>query len=112
MSQDHEYVEVTLLCEGGDPIVLAARSYHYMLYLLAHKRLEDRELPEPEQGWVHMDALARMLATDKRTINVHIGRARRQLMKAGIRGSEGLVARRPGTGKLRLGVPEVAVSDL
>jgi hypothetical protein len=53
-----------------------------------------------------------MLATDSRKLNVDVFRVRRQFTELGIHGAAGIIARRPGTGQLRLGTERVQVSKL
>ncbi|EYF02781.1 FHA domain protein [Chondromyces apiculatus DSM 436] len=108
VSRDEEHVEVTVL-RGGHPILLAPRSYHYLLLTLARQRLKDAELPPIECGWIDRGALCKMLAVDPLKLNVDVSRARKQLGDAGIRGAAGLIERRPTTGQLRLGVARVEV---
>jgi len=113
VSRDEEYVDI-LLSGRGRQVELKSRAFFYMLLTLARLRMKDAdegELPMSEQGWVHHDDLAGMLATDRATINVHVCRARRQLAKAGVLGAADVVERRTGTGQLRIGVPLLDVKS-
>ena len=65
-----------------------------------------------ERGWVDREVLCRMLATDPRKLNVDVFRVRRQLTELGIYGAAGIIARRAGTGQLRLGTHRVEVTKL
>jgi hypothetical protein len=111
VSLDEEHVEVTVLHEGK-ATPLPPRSHHYLLLTLARARLEDAERSAAERGWVNRDVLCRMLATDTGTLNVDVFRARRQLAAVGITGAAGIIARRPGTGQLRLGTDRIEVTRL
>jgi len=53
-----------------------------------------------------------MLATDSNKLNVDIFRARKQFSALGIHGAAGIIARRPGTGQLRLGLDRVDVTRI
>lgn len=111
VSSDEEHVEVTLV-HAGRPTPLPPRSHHYLLLTLARARLGDGAGSAAERGWVERDELCRMLATDPSTLNVDVFRARRQLAALGVSGAAGLIARRPGTGQLRLGTDRVEVNRL
>lgn len=111
VSRDEEHVEVTVMHTGGQT-TLASRSYHYLLVLLARARLADAESSAAERGWVDRDELCRMLRIDTNRLNVDVFRLRKQLGALGVHGISGLVARRPGTGQLRLGTDRVEVRVL
>jgi hypothetical protein len=111
VSRDEEHIEVTVVHEGK-ATRLAPRTHHYLLLTLARARLQDPAESPAERGWVDRDALCRMLATEPGVLNVDIFRARRQLASVGVHGATGIVARRPGTGQLRLGTDRVEVSKL
>ncbi len=53
-----------------------------------------------------------MLATDVGKLNVDIFRTRRQLGALGILGAAGIIARREGTGQIRIGTDRVEVITL
>jgi pSer/pThr/pTyr-binding forkhead associated (FHA) protein len=108
VSRDEEHVEITLL-KGARPMVLAPRSYHYMLLTLARQRIEDAEAPEDERGWMHRDELNKMLGIDAMRLSVDMYRARKQLSDMGVQGADGLIERRPTTGQVRLGIERVEV---
>jgi hypothetical protein len=111
VSRDEEHVEVTVLHEGR-ATALPPRSHHYLLLTLARALLGDADASVGERGWVDREQLCRMLATDLRKLNVDVFRVRRQLAALGIQGSAGIIARRPGTGQLRLGTDRVEVTRL
>lgn len=111
VSRDEEYVELVAVHSGGT-IDLKARSHHYLLLLLARIRLESRALPPEEQGWIHQDALLRLLRTDANRLYLDIYRIRRQLAEAGVPDAANIVERRPGTRQLRLGATRVEIAVL
>lgn len=108
VSQDQEHVEVTLIWPGGER-TLEPRSFHYMLYILAQLRLSEPELPPGERGWVYPDVLARKCHVDRRTLNVHLWRARHQLADTGVVGAEALIERRSGTQQVRLNIAQIEI---
>ncbi|MEO0603411.1 MAG: FHA domain-containing protein [Myxococcota bacterium] len=103
-SSDEETVQIDVI-GPGPPTPLRPRSHSFMLLTLA--RLRERELRDGcdprEAGWVYVDDLERMLDVKPGQINLLVFRARRQLADAGVVDSAGLVERRPGTTRLRLG---------
>lgn len=111
VSRDEEHVEVTLL-HGAQALRLPARTFHYLLVLLARAWLADAGAPEPERGWVEREELARMLGVDLSRVNVDIHRARKQLAEMGVIGAANVVVRRPDCGQLRLGVRSMEVYTL
>jgi hypothetical protein len=111
VSRNEEHVEVTVLHEGR-VTPLPPRSHHYLLLTLARALMGDPDPSDGERGWVDREQLCRMLATDARKLNVDVFRVRRQLAALGIQGSAGIIARRPGTGQLRLGTDRVEVTKL
>lgn len=108
VSPDEERVDLTVVSPAGETL-LPARSYHYLLVTLARARLGAAAAPPAERGWLDRDELCRMLATDELRLNVDIWRARKQLAALGIQGAANVVERRPGTGRIRLGVDRVEV---
>ena len=101
VSRDEEYVELTLE-HRGTRTPIEAREHLYVLLTLARARLEDRERPLAEQGWLDRERLLKMLAMDANSLNVGIYRARAQLTAAGVEGAAGVVEVRRG--QRRLGV--------
>lgn len=112
VSRDEEHIEVTIVHHGGKTAELPARTHHYLLLTLARAHLADEAASPAERGWVDRELLCRMLATDSRRLNVDVFRIRKQLSDLGIHGATGIIARRPGTGQLRLGTPRVEVTRL
>lgn len=111
VNRDEEHIEVTVT-HGDRTTTLPARTYHYLLLTLARATLADADASPAERGWVDRELLCRMLRTDPRRLNVDVFRVRRQLTELGIQGGAGIIARRPGTGQLRLGTPRVEVTKL
>jgi hypothetical protein len=111
VSRDEEHIEVTVV-EGPRTTVLPARSHHYLLLTLARARLDDQDPSPGERGWVDRALLCRMLATEPNLLNVAVFRARKQFAEHGIHGAAAIIARRPGTGQLRLGTDRVEVTKL
>jgi hypothetical protein len=108
VSRDEEDVEVTVI-HAGQATRLPARSAHYLLVVLARARLADRESPEADRGWVERQTLCRMLRCDPNKLGVDIFRIRKQFADLGILGAADIVARRTGTGQVRLGIERVEV---
>lgn len=105
VSRDEEHVEIAARF-GERPQTLRGRAHHYLLAVLARLRLEGED-----GGWVHADALTRMLAMDRRAMNVQIFRARQEFARLGVLDAADLIERRAG-GKLRLGVSALTVAAL
>ena len=105
VSRDEEYV-VARWDLGGRSVLVESRAHHYLLVTLARLRLA-----EPEDGWVATDDLCRMLALDRRALNVQVFRARHELADLGVQDAASLVERRPGA-LLRLGMLAVELASL
>jgi hypothetical protein len=110
-SRDEEHVEVTVIHDAG-AFQLEPRSYHYLLLVLARLFLEDTQSSPAERGWVRRETLCQMLAIDPLKLNVDVCRLRKQLGEAGVHGAAGIVARRPVTGQLRIGISRIEVTPL
>ncbi|MDC0743586.1 FHA domain-containing protein [Polyangium mundeleinium] len=110
VSRNEEYVEITLLHPAGD-VLVPTRSHHYLLLTLARARRDDSEAGAARDaaGWRERDELCRMLMMDEYRLNVDVCRARKQLAAAGIAGSANVVERRVGSGRLRLGTPQIKI---
>jgi hypothetical protein len=110
VSRDEETVELVAWA-GERRFDLQARAHHYALLLLARRRLADRSsgAAEPEQGWMRQDELLAMLKIGEDHLSITIHRARTQLGKAGVADAAALIARRPGTRLLRLGVAAIEI---
>ncbi len=110
VSQDEEHIEL-MMRAGGLRSELGSRSHHQLLLTLARARLEDRAegCSAAEEGWVYQDDLLKMLATSFNKLQVHIFRARRQFGESGVLDAAEVIQRRPDTGQIRLGVPEILI---
>lgn len=82
ISLDSEHVELKLL-KGKSIFDLGERSHHYLLFLLARSRLNDKKtgIDSSEQGWLDINSLSKMLGTDPSHVNIQIFRARKQICK-------------------------------
>ena len=101
VSRDHEFVGVTLI-DGQRVIEVPPRTLHYMLVVLAQARPDPAVAPkDPESGWVDVEAVARALLVDYRTVGVYVCRLRQQFGGLGISSAGEIVERRRGA--LRLG---------
>ncbi|MFT5584401.1 MAG: hypothetical protein ACI9VR_001986 [Cognaticolwellia sp.] len=109
VSLDQEYVELKVHTEVGSSD-LKPRSHHYLLLVLARLRLEGAEHSEGERGWIYASELARQLRMDRRTVNVHIHRARKEMAALGL--PIHIVDRRPSTNQLRIGTARLKVEAI
>ncbi len=82
VSRDEEHVSLRIVFENK-PIDLGERTHHYLVLLIARKRIADRKLgvEESEQGWIDKDQLSQQLGLDENHINIQIYRLRKQLMQ-------------------------------
>lgn len=114
VSADEEYVELVL--HGADSeIALGARTHHYLLLTLARARLEGHARDpgaDTEHGWLYVDELANMLATDRQGVNLSVFRARKQLAQAGVHDVGHLCERRSTSHQIRLGVDRVRIERI
>ena len=101
VSLDEEHVQLTIHHRGNEDS-LEVREHGYTLLTLARARIEDKDLPPSEQGWIDRDRLLKMLGTDTNGLNVAIYRARGQLSKAGVDGAAGIVEVRRGQRRIGL----------
>ena len=111
VSLDEEHVQLTVSCRG-QRTPLEPREHGYVLLTLARQRLEDRELPFAEQGWIDRDRLLRMLQLDANGLNVAIYRARGQLASAGIDNAVGIVEVRRGQRRIGIDPDRLEVGPL
>lgn len=83
VSADEEHVFLTLKHNQID-IDLGERVTHYLLLILARKRIEDSHanFDEDTQGWVDMSDLQKMMNLDYCHLNTNFWRAKRQFEKA------------------------------
>jgi hypothetical protein len=111
VSRDEEHVRIQLM-GPHQQTELPERAFSYLLLTLARRRLDDRsrdDLPMSEEGWMGSDDLCGALRIEPEKLNVDVYRARKQLERAGIAGSAGLIERRRASGELRIGVSRLEV---
>lgn len=110
VSRDEEHVAIYYTRPDGEAR-LPSRAHDYMLLTLARARITDADagVSPPEQGWLHVDDLCRMLRIDDNKLGVDIYRARKSAAEQGIQDAAALVERRRSTRQLRLGVPRLSV---
>lgn len=112
-SRDEEHVE--LKARAGDRTLdLGSRVHHYLLLVLARRRLADRAagVPVGEQGWLRQDDLLRMLRVDDNHLNIMIHRARAQLREHGVADAAALVERRTSAHQVRIGVDRLELRPI
>ena len=65
-------------------IDLGERTHHYLLLILARKRMEDQQslAEENEHGWMDKLLICQQIGLDENHLNIHIYRFRKQLIKA------------------------------
>lgn len=110
-SLDEEQIEMTGYC-GDVRLDFGIRAHHYLLLLLARRRLGDHRAAEADQGWLSLDDLLRMLNMSESHLNICIHRARTQLSQAGVLDAASLIERKPRTRRLRLGLHEIELMPL
>ncbi len=113
VSRDEEHVELRAIA-GERELDLQARAHHYLLLVLARRRVADERagLPDAAQGWIHHDELLAMLRIDDGHLNLSIHRARSQLGRLSVADAAALVERRQSTRELRLGVRHIEIVPL
>lgn len=100
--------EIVIVARGPQRTAeIASRAHSYLLLFLARARLADfegRGESTAENGWRDATEVARLLRLRKKTLDLHVHRARRQFAEAGIVEAAGVVQRRSAGSQLRLGV--------
>ncbi len=83
VSKNEEHVSLSILFENI-LIDLGERTHHYLLLILARKRMADHQLglDKSEQGWIDKNLLSQQVGLDENYINIQIYRFRKQLIKA------------------------------
>jgi pSer/pThr/pTyr-binding forkhead associated (FHA) protein len=83
VSKDEEHVSVNLQFMN-QLINLGERTHHYLLLILARKRLQDMftRIDDSEQGWIDKNLLSQQIGLDENHINILIYRFRKQILKA------------------------------
>lgn len=102
-------VELALI-RGSHQKSLGTRVHNELLFVLAQARCEDisRGLPEPNCGWLHIDAVCTRICAEDLHVNTMVFRARQQLAEEGIFDPACLIERRPRSRMLRLGAIKVS----
>lgn len=83
VSQNEEHVSLTINY-GSYALDMGERTHHYLLLLLARKRIKDTEddVSVAEQGWYDKDQLCKDLGIAEEHLNIHIYRLRKQINEA------------------------------
>lgn len=83
VSQNEEHVAAKLKLPEAE-LNLGERTHHYLLLMLARKRLEDIKtgIAENERGWMEKEQLGKLLGMSETHINIQVYRFRKQLVKA------------------------------
>lgn len=81
VSKNEEHVSLVIRF-NSELIDLGERTHHYLLLLLARKRMEDHDsgIEESEQGWITKELLCQQMGMSENHINIHIYRFRKQLI--------------------------------
>ena len=97
VSQNEEHTSLKLIW-NNQKINLGERVHHYLLLILARKKLEDSKagVNVNEQGWLDKDIICQDTGLEESHINIQIYRFRKQLMQTHPRAKELLqiIARR------------------
>ena len=111
VSRDEEHVEVTVRV-GPVSHKLPPRVHHYLLLTLARARMNDKDEPEGEQGWLTMPDLLKMLRQSANQLYVSLHRIRKEF--EAILGPEGFepVERRPTCHQVRIGILKLSFEVL
>lgn len=83
-SQNEEHTSLRILGAAPRSLDLGERVHHYVVLLLARRRLDDaRRCLEPDScGWIGIEQLATMLGIDGAYLNILIHRVRAQFVAA------------------------------
>jgi hypothetical protein len=111
VSSDEEHVVIEFATSLGAGS-LSARSFNYMLLVLARARVEDKRLGcrDDDAGWLYSQDLARKLNTSVENLNVDVHRARRAVGELGVMDHPAnIVERRRTTGQIRLGFSSITL---
>jgi FHA domain len=113
VSRDEEHVELRVTCDG-QTFDLGARTAHYLLLVLARRRLADVALglPETSCGWVYQEDLSADPAMMTPQLNLDVFRIRKQFSLLGLHDAANIIERRPRTRQLRIGTTNITVSQL
>jgi hypothetical protein len=110
VSRNEEYVHLWM-SHDGRTMDMGDRSYHYLLLILARKRLEDRAagLPEPSCGWADLDDWVHDPSLSPPRVNLEIFRIRRQFLARGVADGAQIIERRARMGQLRIGAERLSI---
>lgn len=114
VSSDEELVQVSIV-RDGQALPMRSYSQHYLLVVLARRRLRDRReggYSDGEEGWIHVEDLCAQLQTNENKLSVDVFRLRRQFTKAGVAGAKGIIERDRPSRQLRLGVYDLEIVPL
>lgn len=83
VSQNEEHVAAQLQL-SEHKFDLGERTHHYLLLMLARKRLDDTRIgiADTERGWMEKEQLGQQLGMSENHINIQVYRFRKQLLKA------------------------------
>lgn len=106
VSQNEEHVSLQIHA-AGQTMDLGERSHHYLLLILARKRLEDQAIAvnETEQGWLDKDMLQQLTGLSETHVNILIYRFRKQYVTAfpPAMSPPQIIERRPGELRIACG---------
>lgn len=110
VSKNEEHVSLVISMDHLH-IDLAERTHHYLILMLARKRLSDNQIgvEKNEQGWFDKDLLCQQLGLDERYINLQIYRFRKQLIQANPIGMQLLQLIERRRGELRLATDAIEI---
>lgn len=111
VSPDEEHVVVSIEASSVARH-LPARSFNYMLLVLARERMQDRSAgrADDESGWMFTHELARKLNTSVEALNVDVHRARRATSQLALLDDPAhIVERRRSTGQIRIGIANISI---
>ena len=83
VSQDEEHVSLKVIVNDYE-LDLKQRIHHYLMLVLARKRLKDIKegFQCEEQGWIDKDELDQLVGLNETHINIQVYRFRKQIIKA------------------------------
>lgn len=111
VSQNEEHVSFKF--KMGDHVYdLGKRNHHYLMLLLARKRLEDAEsgISDAEQGWMDKEHLCKMLGLSENHINILVYRFRKQVISLLPRSLNFPQAIERRTGEIRFAYADIEIS--
>lgn len=94
-----------MLTHGGRRLELKGRAHHALLLALARQRVDDRDRPSDERGWIDQEELLRRIGHDSNRLHVEIHRLRRQLAALGVLDAVHIIDRRAH--QLRIGLSKL-----